>query len=603
MRPLPVKIFGENISVQPMNQNVVNGFLIFLSICAILYFGQQILIPIVLAILLSFLLSPLVRMLQKLKVPKTPAIIAVVVIAFGLLFGVAAVVATTLTNLANDLPQYESNLRDKARSLKLATSGGDTIEKAANVLQDLQTELQKPEASPGIPATSVKAIPVEVRQSSFGPLDPVISVVSVLIHPMTELGIVILMVVLILFNKEDLRNRVIRLVGTGDLSRTTLALDEAGHRLSKLFTAQILLNASTGAFIAVALALIGIPGAILWGVLTAILRFVPYVGTLMSAVFPIIIAIAIGDSWSLAFITAGTVVAAEVVVGQVLEPLLFGKMTGLSPVAIVAAAAFWAALWGPIGLILATPMTIALLVIGRNIDSLAFFEVLLGSEAPLTPDHAFYQRMLASDPIEAAELADEFVQGGRIEEYLNTVAVPGLMLAHNDQLKGKLSNERLTAIAFTFSELLDDVLADKERLDDASQPFPAVLLVSAPGALNFAATLAFSGLLKAKNTPHLMLPQDAISPGKLAGSDMSKVEFICLCYLTSPTEAKHKYLERRVSVLAQDAKVISVAWFVGSDKVDMQSPANAMSILPKLLPETSVLEATVDGATASRSSL
>ena len=586
MRPLPAKIFTESIVGKSLNQHIVNGLIIFLSICAILYFGQQILIPIVLAILLSFLLSPLVRTLQKLRIPKTPAIVGVVFVAFTLLFGVAAVVATTLANLAGDLPQYETNLRDKARSLKLATSGGDTIEKAANVLKDLQTELENPDQSSGIPSLSVKPIPVELRETSFGPLDPVISVVAMLIHPMTQLGIVVLMVVLILFNKEDLRNRMIRLIGTGDLNRTTQALDEAGLRLSKLFTAQILINAATGTFIAIALALIGIPGAILWGVLTAILRFVPYVGTLMSAVFPIIIAIAIGDGWSLALVTIAIVLLAEFIVGQILEPLFFGKMTGLSPVAIVAAAAFWAALWGPIGLILATPLTIGLLVIGRNIEALDFFEVLLGSEAVLTPDHAFYQRMLASDPIEAAELADEYIKEEKIEEYFDAVAIPGLMLAHKDQLRGVLSTERQTAIAFTFSEMLDEILADYEKADD---PSPTMLLVSAPGALNFAATLAFSGLLKFKNVSHKMLEQDAISPGKFVETDISSVEYVCLCYLTSPSEAKHKYLLRRISSLARNAKVMNVAWSTEGDNAQVLSPASAISILPKSgqdLPET-----------------
>ena len=592
MRPLPPRIFSENVLKQPLHQNLVNGLFIFLSVCAILYFGQQILIPIVLAILLSFLLSPLVRLLQKMKFPKTPAIVVVVFVAFTLLFGVAAVVATTLTNLAGDLPHYESNLREKARSLKFATSGGNTIEKAANVLKDLQTELQKPDQTSSTPSVAVKPIPVELRESNFGPLDPVISVVAVLIHPMTQLGIVILMVVLILFNKEDLRNRLIRLIGTGDLNRTTLALDEAGHRLSKLFTAQILINVATGTFIAIALALIGIPGAILWGVLTAILRFVPYVGTLLSAVFPIIIAIAIGDGWSLALMTIGTVIAVEFIVGQILEPLFFGKMTGLSPVAIVAAAAFWAALWGPIGLILATPLTIGLLVIGRNIESLGFFAVLLGSEAVLTPDHAFYQRMLASDPIEAAELAEEYIKDQRVEEYLNTVAVPGLMLAYNDQLRGVLSSERQTAIAFTFSEMLDEILADVGK---AGAPSSAVILVSAPGALNFAATLAFSGLLKFKNVPHEMLAEDAIAPGKLAGTDLSKVEFMCLCYLTSPSEAKHKYLLRRITALAQGAKVVSVAWSVVADQAEVQSPASIIPALPKLAQEATE-SMVIDGA-------
>lgn len=582
MRPLPVKLFRDNILAQPMHQNLVNGLVIFLSICAILYFGQQILIPIVLAILLSFLLSPLVRMLQKIRIPKTVAIIGVVLIAFTLLFGVAAMVATTLTNLASDLPRYESNLRDKARSLKFATSGGDTIEKAANVLKDLQTELQKPDQSALSTGISVKPIPVELRQSSFGPLDPVISIVSVLIHPMTQLGIIILMVVLILFNKEDLRNRLIRLAGTGDLNRTTLALDEAGQRLSKLFTAQILINAATGTFIAVALALVGLPGAVLWGVLTAVLRFIPYVGTFLSAVFPIIIAIAIGDGWSLALMTVGIVIAVEFIVGQVLEPLFFGKMTGLSPVAIVASAAFWAALWGPIGLILSTPLTIGLLVLGRNIESLNFFEVLLGSDAVLTPDHAFYQRMLASDPIEAAELAEVYVKENTFEDYLNTVAVPGLMLAHEDQKRGTLSSERQTAIAETFSEMLDEVLFDNK--DSENLPSP-VFLIAAPGAFNFAATLAFSALLKVKQVPHQMLPQDAIAPGNLAGTDFSNIEAVCFCYLISPSEAKHKYLLRRISSLVQSVPVISVAWSMEVGDAQLQSPANAVSILPKLKTE------------------
>ena len=288
MRPLPAKIFSENVFRQAESQNLLNGLVIFLAVCAVLFYGQQILIPIVLAILLTLLLAPCVRALQKVRIPKSAAIISVVCIAFAVLFAMTAVLATNLTNLAGDLPQYESNLREKARSLKFATSGGVTMEKAANVLKDLQTELQQPQQSSLTNYTSNKPIPVEIHETSFGPLDPVISAVTVLIHPMTQLGIVILMVVLILFNREDLRNRLIRLAGTGDINRTTIALDEAGHRLSRLFTTQILINGSTGAFIGIALAVIGIPGAILWGVLTAVMRFVPYIGTLLSSVFPII---------------------------------------------------------------------------------------------------------------------------------------------------------------------------------------------------------------------------------------------------------------------------------------------------------------------------
>ena len=244
MRPLPVKVFGESVIRTAGNQDLVNGLVMFLAVCAILFYGQQILIPIVLAILLSLLLAPCVRALQKLRVPKSAAIISVVCIAFALLFAMTAVLATSLTNLAGDLPRYESNLRDKARSLKIATSGGDTIEKAANVLKDLQTELQQPQQSL-TSFTSSKPILVEIREPNFGPLDPVISAVAILIHPLTQLGIVILMVVLILFNREDLRNRLVRLAGTGDIHRTTIALDEAGERLSSLFITQLLTNKPT----------------------------------------------------------------------------------------------------------------------------------------------------------------------------------------------------------------------------------------------------------------------------------------------------------------------------------------------------------------------
>ena len=576
MRPLPVKVFSESVIRPARNQDLVNGLVIFLAVCAVLYYGQQILIPIVLAILLSLLLAPCVRVLQKIKVPKSAAIITVVCIAFALLFAMTAVLATSLTNLAGDLPRYESNLREKARSLKFATSGGDTIEKAANVLKDLQTELQQPQQSL-TSFTSSKPILVEIREPNFGPLDPVISAVAILIHPLTQLGIVILMVVLILFNREDLRNRLVRLAGTGDIHRTTIALDEAGNRLSLLFTTQLLINGLTGAFIGIALAVIGIPGAILWGVLTAVMRFVPYVGIFMSAVFPIIIAAAIGDGWTLALMTAGIILVVEIAVGQVLEPLFFGKMTGLSTFAIVASAAFWATLWGPIGLILATPLTVGLLVIGRNIESLKFFDVLLGSEAVLTPDNVFYQRLLAADPIEAAEQADVFLKEDRLGDFLNDVAVPGLMLANYDHMRGVLSNERLSVIANSFSETLDEIWPDD---DSTAQKDVPVLLISAHGPLNFAATLAFSALLKTRGVSHQMLPEEVITPGKFPEIDMTNVGFVCLCYLTAPSEAKHSYVLRRISPLVKEARVISVAWSGSADRVQVQSPANAVSLLP-----------------------
>ena len=576
MRPMPANIFKEDLFKHTNTQQLLNCLLIFLAICAILFYGRDILIPIVFAVLLSFLLAPCVRALQKLSIPKSLSIVFVVFVAFAVLIGVTAVVGTTLTNLAAELPRYESNLRQKAQSLKLATSGGTTVEKAANVLQDLQTELQQTDKKAIPEARSTKPIAVELHQTSFGPLDPIISLVSVLIHPLTQLGIVILMVVLFLFNKEDLRSRLIRLAGTADISRTTEALDEAGVRLGKLFMGQIFVNASTGLLVGIALAIIGVPGAILWGVLTFVLRFVPYIGSMMAAILPVIIASAIGEGWNLALVTAGTLLAIEFIVGQFVEPLLFGKMTGLSPVAIIASAAFWTALWGPIGLILATPLTIGLLVVGRNIESLDFLEVLLGSESALTPDHALYQRLLASDPIEAAELADTYVKEKRLDGFIAEVAIPSLLLANNDQLRGVLTPERQTTVVNSLSEMLDDLMPDNEA--DINQSAVTVL-ISPPGVLNFGATLALSALLKLKSVPHLMLAQDAIALGKFPEIDLTKATWVCLCYLVSPSEAKHNYVLRRLAGHFPSTKILGVAWSKAATGMELQTPQSVLSIM------------------------
>ena len=595
MRPLPARIFSEEVFKPTVSQGLLNGLIIFLAICSILFFGREILIPIIFAIFLSILLGPCVRALQKLRFPKTLSILVVVFVTFSFLFAVTAIVATTITNLAGQLPQYEKNLRDKAHSLQYMTSGGTTVEKAANVLKDLSAELQQPNPAKPVEMVVQKPIPVEMRTSNLGPLDPIVSVVSILIHPLTQLGIVILMVVLFLFNKEDLRSRFIRLAGTSDLNKTTEALDEAVERLMKMFTAQIFVNATTGLLVGTALALLGIPGAILWGVLTFVLRFIPYIGSMMASVLPIIIAASIGEGWTLALITAGILIGIEIIVGQIIEPLFIGKMTGLSPVAIVSSAAFWTALWGPIGLILATPLTIGLLVVGRNIKSLDFLEVLLGSEPVLTPIHALYQRLLAADAVEAAELAENHVSDNRLDLFLSDVAIPSLLLANSDREGGLLSAERQTLVVHAFSEMLDELVDDS--FTSSENPAQNLVLIAPPGVLNFAATLAYSAFLTIKKLSHRMLPQDVMAPGTVHQFDVTSVKFVCFCYLVSPSQAKHNYALRRLAALMPDTKVVSVAWSKGATGIDLQSPASLSFILPTEDAAANVVE---DGSSLSK---
>lgn len=579
MKPMPLSKCPEmNFDrTAPGGQPLMNGLVIFLAVCAILYFGRDILIPVMLSVLLAVLLAPGIRLLQQAGLPKTPAVLFAVVLTFAALFAVTVLVASTVANLASDLPQYESNLREKAKALKAVTTGGGTLERAADVLKDLQGELQPHQEGRTPPSSSPRPIPVEIMDTVLGPFDPIISIVGLLIHPITQLGIVILMLTFVLLYREDLRNRLIRLAGTGDINRTTMALDEAGARLSRMFLAQLLVNAGVGVFVGAALFFIGVPGALLWGVLTMVLRFVPYVGSLLASVFPVLIATAVGDGWTMAALTALVVFGSDAVTNMAIEPAVFGRSTGLSAVAIVAAAAFWAAIWGPIGLILSTPITIGLLVLGRHIDALGFLEVLFGSEPVLTPDHAFYQRLLAGDPVEAAEQAAGYAREDRLEGFLCEVAVPALMLAHHDHRRGILDAGRETLIAKTFSDMLDEMWdADSEEDESA-----AVLLLSAHGALNFAATLAFSAFLTLRNIPHRMLPQDAVRPGRFPPVDAGRISHACLCYVMAPGQAQADYVLRRIRAKLQGAMVVTVAWSGAENSAGSHTPANATALLPR----------------------
>jgi predicted PurR-regulated permease PerM len=581
MNPLNFRSSANLLMGQGPSEGLAYRVIIFVGVCAVLYFGQDILVPVVLAILFSILLTPVVRGLQSLRVPKPLAVIMVVFLTVLALGATTFLVGRTLTNLATDLPVYQSNLRDKARSLKLAVGSGDAMEKAAVVLQDLQKEIEG-KTGPAAQTQIVKPILVEVKDNNLGPFGPIVRVISMVAHPLVQLGIVILMLSFMLFNREDLRNRIIRLAGTGDIHRTTVALDEAGKRMSRLYVGLLAINACTGTFVGLCLFALGVPAALLWGLLTAILRFIPYIGSFMAAVFPIIIALAVGDGWMLPPAVAAVVVVAEVAAGHVLEPVFLGRMTGVSPTAIVISAAFWATIWGPVGLILSTPITIGLMVMGRHIESMKFLEVLFGTEPVLSPEDAFYQRMLAGDAMEAAESAQEFADEDRLQDYLEKVAVPGLLLARFDQERGVLSRELAKEVSGTFIDAVEDIWSD---IEPATMDPPGVLLVTNLGNLNYASTIAMSALLRLKAVPHLVLPEDAITPGKFPALDKAAVKFVCLCSLTTPSPAKLSYVAKRLAPFIGNAKIINVVWDDKKDRSDVMSPVNAAALLPMVVAE------------------
>jgi predicted PurR-regulated permease PerM len=404
----PASSLKSNISVIASSAKLI----VFIGLVAILYFGRPVFVPLAVAILLAFILAPLVRTLRRLRFGRIASVISVVVIAFLVIFGLGTILGEQVTRLAAELPTYQYTLTKKIDALRGATGKG-TLGQASNVLRNLNRELKsEPEAGPGATAEQRIPIPVEIQQPTPAPLEVIQKIINPLLDPLMATGIIIIFVIFFLVQREDLRDRLIRLAGSTDLHRTTTAIDDAARRLSRYLLTQTALNAAFGVTIGGGLALIGVPNPVLWGILAAALRFVPYIGAFVAAAFPLALAVAVDPGWTTVILTAALFLVVELIVGQVLEPLLYGHSTGISPVAVVVAAMFWTWLWGPIGLLLSTPLTVCLDVLGRHIDRLRFLDVLLGSKSALKPPESFYHRILSGNSGEAFEQAENVLKTG-----------------------------------------------------------------------------------------------------------------------------------------------------------------------------------------------
>jgi predicted PurR-regulated permease PerM len=549
-------------------------------VIAALYVGREIFVPVALAVLLSFVLAPFATQLQRWKLPKTLSVFVVVFLGFSVIFSMGGLMVSQASRLAGDLPSYQQTLRDKIESIRGLTGGSGTLERASNVLKELKTELQNSEAgnspTPGnlLRQPGDKPIPVEVKQPDPGALTTLVAIIAPLLSPLTTTGIVVIFVVFILLQRQDLRNRFVRLAGSQDIQRTTAALDEAGIRLSKLFLTQIAFNAIFGLAIGVGLELIGVPSAPLWGLIAMIMRFVPYIGALISAVFPLILAAAVGSGWEMLALTAALFAALELLAGQVIEPLVYGHSTGLSPVAIIVSASFWTWLWGPVGLVLAMPLTVCLVVIGRHVDQLQFLDIMLGDQPPLTPPQLTYQRMLAGDPIEAAEQARAFLKNATLETYYDEILLNGLRLAAVDRRQGHLDDDRLDRILDTVADLTDDLASHDDVATDLSEAATAtgfealaapenakeatdspkeewrspraILCIPGSSKLDEAAAVVLAQMLQRRGFGVAAEKANALSMSNFFSLDISKARLICICYVERPSDAMIRYAVRRI---------------------------------------------------------
>jgi predicted PurR-regulated permease PerM len=593
-------------------------------IIAGLYLGREIFVPLALAVLLSVVLAPFVVWMQSWGIPRTISVLVVVFIGFSIIFSLGGLMVSQASRLAEDLPKYQQTLRDKIESLRGIAGGSGTLDRASKVLTDLKTELQNSESSrprsAGDPLRQPtdKPITVEVKQPDPGALTTLVAIITPLLSPLTTTGIVIIFVVFMLMQRQDLRNRFVKLAGSQDIQRTTAALDEAGERLSKLFLTQIAFNAAFGLAIGVGLEIIGIPSAPLWGLIATILRFVPYIGAPISAIIPLILAAAVGSGWEMLLFTAALFGILELLAGQVIEPLVYGHSTGLSPVAIVVSASFWTWLWGPVGLVLATPLTICLVVVGRHVDRLQFLDIMLGDQPALTPPQLVYQRMLAGDPIEAAEQARTFLKEASLEDYHDTIMLNGLKLAASDDRLGNLDDERLDRVLATVTELTNDldahddvaidVKSDRQEssfrtlstvekemvvaIPEAWKTPQSILCIPGLGKLDEAAALVLAQILRRRGYGASAEKADALSMSKFFSLDLSGTSLICICYVERPSSAKINYAVRRLRKKHSTAAIILA--FLGETEGTSVEALSGAAVVQG--PFKVVLEAIVEAA-------
>jgi predicted PurR-regulated permease PerM len=412
-----------------------------------LWVARSVLIPIVLAILLTFILTPLVVALQRRGLSRTAAVTLVTVLLLVVLLGGLAALSKQLHDLAAELPTHQGNIARKLKELQ--GEGPGVVERLTRMVEEISAEVRAEDGE------QQRVQNVRVVESKATGLSLVPLLAGPLLNLLGSASLVIALAVSMLFKREDLRNRLIRLIGQGSLTSTTRAFDEGAHRISNYLVVQVVLNAAFGFLFGLGLAVVGVPYALLWGFLAGVLRFIPYIGSWLGGAFPLLISVAVSDGWIQPMLVVAFLVLLNFLANNIVEPMLVSRTTGVSPIALVVAAAFWTWLWGLTGLVLATPMTVCLAVIGKYVPQLAFLDVLLGTEPALDPRYGYYQRLLARDEAEAAELVETFLQEHTPEELCDEVLIPALVRVREDFNRDDLSQEDVGAILEATREVLD----------------------------------------------------------------------------------------------------------------------------------------------------
>jgi predicted PurR-regulated permease PerM/methylmalonyl-CoA mutase cobalamin-binding subunit len=558
-------------------------------VVTILYLGRQLLIPLALAAILTFLLAPLVGYIER-WIGRIAAVLIVVAILFGVLGGAGWLLTRQLIDLAAKLPDYQTNIDNKLRAIRLPTGGAfGRFSRSVSELQKQLPETLGPPADAAGPSPERQAataastrrlpvgqepMPVRIVESQSRLPQILQTTATGLLGPLGTAGLVLLLVIFMLMKREDLRGRMIRLIGQGRISATTRAMDDAGSRVSRYLAMQLLVNVGFGVCVSIGLYFIGVPNAVLWGGFAAIMRFVPYVGVWLAAAVPMLLSLAVSTSWLGPLLTLGLFGVLELINANALEPWLYGSSTGVSSVALIIAAVFWTWLWGPIGLVLAIPLTVCVAVMGRHVPKLQFLSVLLSEEQALAPHEECYHRLLTFDLNEANDLAEAFVKANSLTSFYDSVLIPTITLAEIDAQRDQLDAEQRSAIHQQIHDLVEDLgsappsksqlEADKAVSDQT--PFP---LLGPTGRVLCVPARAHRDELAVEMLVQLLRKQDFEAGNVSAGltsielaetAAKSDPDAICISVVAPSTLIHARYLTAKLRAQLPHVKIVVGLW-------------------------------------------
>lgn len=557
--PVPTPLYARPV----VRGNPLVTMSIILICVVVLYLGAGILVPLVLAVLLAFALAPLIRWLRRLHLPHIVAVLIAVVMAAAVLATIGYVVATQLIKLASDLPDYQATVTAKTQALQHSLGGGGFIESLTGALDRISGQFANSAAT-----GSAVPMPVTITNDGAGPLDIVQTVLGSVLGPLATAAIVLVFLIFLLLEREDLRDRFLKLVSRGDLRTSTKVMNEAAARVGRYLLVQFGVNLTYGTIFAIGLSVIGVPNAILWGLLAAMFRYIPFVGTLIAATIPFTLAFAVDPGWSMLISSVALYVALELVITNAIEPRLYGSSTGLSAIAVLIAAMFWATLWGPIGLILSTPITVCLVVLGRYVPQLAFFETLLGSEPVMSPPEKLYQRLVSANVEEATALAEEFIAANDVPLFYEQVAVPALRLAETDLSPDLSDLSHRRKVVESMAAVLDDIEIEPDQ-ELASLP-ATILCIGGRTELDEAAAQLLVRLLHTAQLPAKVLAPLAIRQESIGQLTLDDVKVVCLCYLGDNPRSYVRFVAKRL--LRKQPSLTIIACALGARGVSAEQP-------------------------------